>query len=125
MGYDVGSLMVAVCLFVGAGVCEIGGGWLVWKWRREGWGWGSLAAGFLLLLLYGVVPTFQAQPFGRTYAAYGGFFIALSLLWGWAFDSFLPDRWDLLGSALALLGVSLVMFAPRGTGAQPQINLLQ
>ena len=76
----------SVILFVLAGICEIGGGWLIWKWLRDhkpGW-WGLL--GGLILILYGVIPTLQASHFGRVYAVYGGFFIVLSLLWGWGID---------------------------------------
>eukprot|EP01018_Ginkgo_biloba_P037588 Gb_29484 [translate_table: standard] len=105
----------AIGLFMAAGVCEIGGGWLVWKWKREGWHWIFFIVGALFLVLYGIIPTLQQQPFGRTYAAYGGFFIVLSFLWGWALDSERPDRWDVLGSAIALAGVCIIMFAPRGS----------
>jgi len=100
-------------LFVLAGLCEIGGGWLMWKALREGRPlvWGLL--GGAVLVLYGVIPTLQPSPFGRTYAAYGGFFIALSLLWGWAFDGNRPDRADVLGAAVALLGVGIMYYWPR------------
>eukprot|EP00741_Cyanophora_paradoxa_P009703 tig00001600_g9400.t1 len=106
-------LLFAVALFLVAGLCEIGGGWMVWKAVREGaprW-WAAL--GSLVLVGYGFIPTLQRETFGRTYAAYGGFFIVLSLLWGALFDGFRPDRYDLLGSLIALAGVALVMFAPR------------
>jgi hypothetical protein len=65
----------SVFLFGLAGLCEIGGGWLVWQWLREakGFSWGL--AGALVLILYGIIPTFQPWHFGRVYAAYGGFFI--------------------------------------------------
>lgn len=100
-------------LFVLAGLCEIGGGWLMWKALREGRPpvWGLL--GGAVLVLYGVIPTLQPSAFGRTYAAYGGFFIALSLLWGWAFDGNRPDRADVLGAAVALLGVGIMYYWPR------------
>jgi small multidrug resistance family-3 protein len=106
-------MLKSVGLFVLAGLCEIGGGWLVWKWLRDdrpGW-WGL--AGALVLILYGIVPTLQPSHFGRVYAAYGGFFIVLSLLWGWAFDGDRPDRFDVLGAVVALAGVCLMYFAPR------------
>src|SRR5262245_66637606 len=82
----------SVVLFVLAGLCEIGGGWLVWQWLREGRpaGWGLVGAA--ILVLYGVIPTLQPAPFGRTYATYAGFFIVLSLLWGWALDRSVPDQ---------------------------------
>jgi len=104
----------AVLLFAAAGLAEIAGGWLMWQWLREGrpWPWGLLGA--LVVVLYGVIPTFQADPhFGRVYAAYGGVFIVLSLLWGRIFDGFEADRWDMLGAAISLLGVLVIFFGPR------------
>jgi small multidrug resistance family-3 protein len=100
-------------LFLVAGVCEIGGGWLVWEWLREGRGlsWGIF--GGAILILYGIVPTFQPAHFGRVYAAYGGFFIGLSLLWGWAFDGNIPDRFDVVGAIVSLAGVCIIMYWPR------------
>lgn len=101
--------------FTLAGLCEIGGGYLVWQWLREGksiW-WALLGA--VLLVLYGVIPTLQPEPanFGRVYAAYGGVFIVLSLLWGWRVDGAAPDRYDLVGGLVALLGVFIIMYWPR------------
>lgn len=107
------AVIRSLALFVLAGACEIGGGWLVWKAIRDGrpaW-WGI--AGGLALILYGVVPTLQASGFGRVYAAYGGFFIVLALLWGWAFDGDRPDRFDVLGASIALAGVCVMYYAPR------------
>ena len=100
-------------LFILAGLCEIGGGWLVWQWIREDrpWSWGLL--GGLVLCLYGVVPTLQPAHFGRVYAAYGGFFIVLSLLWGWIFDGNRPDRFDVIGATVSLVGVSIIIYWPR------------
>jgi small multidrug resistance family-3 protein len=107
------SLLRSVALFVLAGVCEIGGGWLMWKWLRDGrpnW-WGGLGA--LALIGYGVIPTLQHAHFGRVYAVYGGFFIALSLAWGWIFDGTAPDRLDVIGASVALAGVVVMMYWPR------------
>lgn len=102
-------------LFLLAGLCEVGGGWLVWQWLRQGRpsGWGLLGA--VTLVLYGVIPTLQAAHFGRVYAVYGGFFIVLSLAWGWIFDGNKPDRWDVTGAAVALVGVCIMMYSPRAT----------
>lgn len=99
--------------FVLAGLCEIGGGYLVWLWLREGRSPWVALCGAILLLLYGVIPTLQPAHFGRTYAAYGGVFIALSLLWGWQVEKIKPDRFDLIGGALALMGVLVIMYWPR------------
>ena len=105
----------AVFLFVLAGLFEIGGGYLVWQWLREGRGVVLGVIGAVILMLYGVVPTLQIEPaFGRVYAAYGGFFIALALGWGIVIDGWRPDRWDMLGTGIALAGVSIIMWAPRG-----------
>lgn len=103
----------SVSLFLLAGLCEIGGGWMVWQWLRGGklWPWGL--AGGLILFLYGVIPTFQPAHFGRVYATYGGFFIVLSLLWGWVLDGNQPDRFDLIGAAVSLSGVAIIMYWPR------------
>jgi small multidrug resistance family-3 protein len=105
----------ALLVFSLAGLAEIGGGWLMWQWLREGrpWPWGLVGA--LVLISYGVIPTFQVSPhFGRVYAAYGGVFIVLSLLWGRVFDGFEADRWDVLGALIALTGVLVIFFGPRG-----------
>ena len=103
----------SLLLFLIAGLCEIGGGWLVWQWLREGRGslWGL--AGGLLLIFYGIIPTFQPAHFGRVYAAYGGFFIFLSLCWGWMFDGNVPDRPEIVGGTLSLAGVFIIMYWPR------------
>ena len=72
----------SLLFFLAAGLCEIGGGYLVWLWLREGRSIWYALAGAVVLVLYGVIPTFQPANFGRVYAAYGGVFVALSLLWG-------------------------------------------
>ena len=81
-----GAISFSLGLFILAGLCEIAGGWMVWQWLRESrpWTWGLFGA--IVLILYGIIPTFQGAHFGRVYAAYGGFFIVLSLLWGWLLD---------------------------------------
>jgi small multidrug resistance family-3 protein len=109
------GIVRSLMLFALAGLCEIGGGYLVWLWLREDRAAWLGALGGLVLFLYGVVPTLQPKDagFGRVYAAYGGMFIALSLLWGWWVDDIRPDRFDLLGGAIALIGVGVIMYAPR------------
>jgi small multidrug resistance family-3 protein len=100
-------------LFVLAGLCEIGGGYLVWQWWRIGAHWAVGAVGAAVLFLYGLVPTYQPAHFGRVYAAYGGVFVVLSLLWGSVVDRIAPDRYDLLGGLICLVGVSVIMYWPR------------
>ena len=107
------SLPISLGLFVLAGLCEIGGGYLVWIWLREGRSLGYAIAGAAILILYGIIPTYQTAHFGRVYAAYGGMFIVLSLLWGWAMDGMKPDRFDTMGAALCLVGMAMIMYAPR------------
>ena len=103
----------SVTLFVLAGLCEIGGGYLVWLWLRDHRGVAFGVAGGLLLFVYGVLPTFQAAHFGRVYAAYGGVFVVLSLLWGWWIDGYRPDVADAVGALLCLAGVAVIMYWPR------------
>jgi len=104
----------SLALFALAGLMEIAGGYLVWLWLRESRAVWLGALGGLLLFLYGVVPTLQPAHFGRVYAAYGGVFVILSLLWGWWIDGRAPDRFDVVGAALCLAGVAVIMYAPRG-----------
>lgn len=104
----------SVLLFVLAGLFEIGGGYLVWLWLRDGRSVWLGVMGAIVLVLYGVVPTLQPANFGRVYAAYGGIFIVLSILWGWQVDRIAPDRFDLIGGAIALVGVFVIMYWPRG-----------
>lgn len=106
-------LSSSVALFVLAGLCEIGGGWLVWQWWRNGASPLLGVLGAVLLVLYGIVPTFQVPHFGRVYAAYGGVFVVLSMLWGWGVDGARPDRLDIVGALLCLAGVGVMMYAPR------------
>lgn len=69
----------------------------------------------MILFLYGVLPTLQPESasFGRVYATYGGVFIVLALLWGWWIDGARPDRFDVIGASVALVGVAIIVYAPR------------
>ena len=83
--------------------------------HREYRGWLWVGIGMASLALYGMVATLQPEAaFGRVLAAYGGVFVAGSLLWGMAADGFRPDRWDVGGALVCLVGVALIMYAPRG-----------
>jgi small multidrug resistance family-3 protein len=107
-------MIKAVLYFLVAGVAEIGGGYLIWLWLREGKSFYLGAIGGIALVLYGVIATFQAFPtFGRVYAAYGGVFIVLAVLWGWLIDKKTPDLYDWIGAGICLVGVSVMLFAPR------------
>jgi len=103
----------SLALFVLAGLCEIGGGYLVWQWWRNGARPVIGLLGAATLVVYGIVPTYQPAHFGRVYAAYGGWFVVLSVLWGWGIDRVVPDRYDLLGGAICLAGVGVIMYWPR------------
>jgi small multidrug resistance family-3 protein len=101
-------------LFVLAAVAEIGGAWLIWQAVREHRGTLFAGAGIVALALYGFVATLQPDAhFGRILAAYGGVFVAGSLAWGMFVDGFRPDRFDLLGATCCLVGVAIIMYAPR------------
>ncbi|WP_156487564.1 MULTISPECIES: YnfA family protein [unclassified Anoxybacillus] len=107
-------MFVAIVLFVLAGLAEIGGGYLVWLWLREDKPMIHGMLGGLLLVLYGIIPTLQQFPnFGRVYAAYGGIFVVLAVLWGWGMDRKVPDSYDWMGMLLCLAGVAVMLWAPR------------
>lgn len=104
----------SIVIFLLAGLAEIGGGYLVWLWLREGRPYWYGIIGAIILVLYGILPTLQKFPdFGRVYAAYGGVFIILSVLWGWGVDKKMPDMYDWIGAAVCLVGVSIMLWAPR------------
>ena len=103
-----------VTLFALAAVAEIGGAWLIWQGAREHRGVAWIGAGIVALAGYGFVATLQDDAnFGRILATYGGIFVAGSLAWGIIMDGFKPDRFDYLGAAICLVGVAVIMFAPR------------
>ena len=102
----------SISLFVLAAVCEIGGAWLIWQAVKEGGAWWWGVVGGAALVAYGFVAALQPDAeFGRVLAAYGGVFVAGSLLWAMALDGFRPDRYDLIGAAICLVGVGVIMYA--------------
>jgi small multidrug resistance family-3 protein len=107
------TTLKSVFYFILAGLFEIGGGYLLWLWLRGGKPIWYAVTGGIILFFYGVIPTLQPANFGRVYAAYGGVFIVLSILWGWKIDRVVPDRFDIIGGLLALVGVSIIMYWPR------------
>lgn len=96
-----------------AGLLEIGGGYLIWLWIREDYGFFIGLLGGFVLFLYGIVPTLQPSHFHRIYAAYGGVFIVMAMLWGWVFDGIAPDRFDVIGAIIAVIGVAVIFYWPR------------
>jgi small multidrug resistance family-3 protein len=108
------SVVRSLLLFGLAAVAEIGGAWLIWQGVREHRGLVWIGAGIAALAAYGFVATMQDDNhFGRILAAYGGVFVAGSLAWGMVADGFRPDRFDLIGAAVCLVGVGVIMYAPR------------
>jgi small multidrug resistance family-3 protein len=110
---NLNSMLRSLIYFILAGLFELGGGYLIWEWLRQGKPmiWGIL--GGVALAIYGIIATFQPANFGRVYAAYGGVFIAMAMLWGWKVDGVTPDRYDLFGCCLAIACVAIIMYAPR------------
>ncbi|MDN5845788.1 MAG: YnfA family protein [Candidatus Nitrosocosmicus sp.] len=96
-----------------AGLCEIGGGYLVWLWLRESYSWIFGVLGGCVLFMYGVIPTFQKAHFHRTYAAYGGIFILMAISWGYFFEGIIPDTYDIIGTIIATIGVIIIFYYPR------------
>ncbi len=104
-------------LFALAALAEIGGCWLIWQSAREARPWWLAGVGVLVLGAYGFVAALQPDAdFGRVLAAYGGVFVAGSLLWGVVVDGFRPTRYDLVGAAVCLAGVAVIMYGPRNGG---------
>ena len=109
-----------VGLFLLAALTEIGGSWLVWQGVRDQRGLLWIGAGVASLSLYGFVATLQPDAsFGRVLAAYGGVFIVGSMSWGILFDGFRPDRWDITGALVCLLGAGIIVFAPGHLSSLP------
>ncbi|MET9400960.1 YnfA family protein [Kitasatospora sp. NPDC002965] len=108
------TVLRSALLFVLAALLEIGGAWMVWQGVREHRGWAWIGAGVVALGAYGFVATLQPDGnFGRVLAAYGGVFVAGSLLWGMAADGFRPTRYDVVGALVCLAGVAVIMYGPR------------
>jgi small multidrug resistance family-3 protein len=107
---DVG---ISLALFFLAALFEIGGGYLVWLWLRENKGALFGVLGAITLAIYGIIPTMQDAHFGRVYAAYGGIFIVSSLIWGAFVDKKNPDKYEIIGALIALVGVVIMFYIPR------------
>lgn len=107
------KVVYSIFFFLLAGLCEIGGGYLVWLWLREDMSWVLGAIGGFILFLYGIIPTFQPTYFHRIYATYGGIFIVMALFWGLFLEGEVPDIYDIVGAIVAIAGIIIIFYAPR------------
>lgn len=105
-----------LAIFALAALCEIGGCFAFWAWLKLGksplWAIGGTA---LLLLFAWLLTRIDSAAAGRAFAAYGGIYICASLSWMWAVESTRPDRWDMLGGLLCIIGGAIILLAPRAT----------
>ncbi len=106
-------MLKSLILFILTALFEVGGGFLIWLWIKEHKPLYFGIIGMTALILYGILATLQNNEFGRIYAAYGGIFIVFSILWAMGFDGFKPDKWDMMGVGLILLGIFMIMYIPR------------
>ena len=106
-------MLISLALFFAAALFEIGGGYLVWRWIKEKKNVLVGIVGGLILFGYGVIPTLQSASFGRVYAAYGGIFIVSSILWGALIDKKMPDRYEVIGAFITLVGALIIFYTPR------------
>ena len=100
-------------VFFLAAVLEIGGGYLVWKWLRNHKGKILGFAGAAVLFTYGIVMTLQPENFGKVYATYGGIFVVSSIIWGYWIDKKKPDKYEIIGSVVVLIGIAVMFYLPR------------
>jgi small multidrug resistance family-3 protein len=107
------KISITLLFFFIAGLCEIGGGYLVWLWLREKKSVTLGVLGGIVLFVYGIIPTLQPAEFGRVYAAYGGIFILSAIIWGRMVDKKKPDRYEIVGSIVAVVGAIIIFYTPR------------
>lgn len=107
-------VLKTILIFIFAGICEIGGGYLMWLSIREGKPMWYGVLGGAVLVLYGAVVTLQTANFAKVYATYGGLFIVMSLLWAFVFDKYIPTRYDIVGAVVVLVGVCIIYYSPKG-----------
>jgi small multidrug resistance family-3 protein len=100
-------------LFLIAAIAEIGGGYLVWQWLKERKKVTIGLVGGIILFVYGIIPTLQPSNFGRIYAAYGGIFVVMAIVWGLVVDKKRPDRYEIIGGFIVLLGALIIFYTPR------------
>lgn len=107
--------MLTYLAFAGAALAEIAGCFAFWAWLRLDRSPWWLTPGMVSLALFAYLLTLvESEAAGRAYAAYGGIYIIAAILWLWGFEGHRPDRWDVIGGAVCLLGSALILFAPRG-----------
>lgn len=106
---------MTVLIYFAAALSEIGGCFAFWAWLRLGRSPLWLLPGLASLVLFAWLLTFaDSSAAGRAYAAYGGVYIAVSLLWLWFAEGVRPDRCDLTGTVVCLAGAAIILFGPRG-----------
>ena len=113
MAEVVSGIPITLALFFLAAVAEISGGYLIWLWLRKKKTVVLAVIGGIILFVYGIIPTLQPAEFGRVYAAYGGIFILSALLWGRWVDKKKPDRYEIIGSIVAVVGAFVIFYSPR------------
>jgi small multidrug resistance family-3 protein len=108
------TVLFSVTIYVAAAIAEIAGCFAFWAWLKldkSPW-WG--VPGIVSLIVFAILLTRIDTEFaGRAYAAYGGIYISASLVWLWLFEGQRPDRWDLTGAAVCLVGVAVILLGPR------------
>ncbi|WP_313024560.1 YnfA family protein [Pseudomonas lopnurensis] len=110
---DEGCTLNTLALFVITAVAEIVGCYLPYLWLKQGKSIWLLVPAALSLALFAWLLSLHPTAAGRVYAAYGGVYVGVAMLWLWLVDGVRPTGWDLLGCAVALLGMAIIMFAPR------------
>jgi small multidrug resistance family-3 protein len=107
--------MKTAIVYVGAAIAEIAGCFAFWSWLRLGKPLWWLVPGVLSLATFAYLLTLvDVAAAGRTYAVYGGVYIVASLFWLWSVESVRPDRWDVTGAAICLVGAAVILLGPRG-----------
>ncbi|WP_415357656.1 YnfA family protein [Halioglobus sp. Uisw_031] len=104
-----------VGLFIITALAEIVGCYLPYLWLREGKTIWLLAPAALSLAAFVWLLTLHPAAAGRVYAAYGGMYVFMAILWLWAIEDIRPTTWDIVGASVALIGMAIIMFAPRTT----------
>ncbi len=102
-----------IALFVVTALVEIIGCYLPYLWLREGKSIWLLVPAAISLATFAWLLSLHPTASGRVYAAYGGVYIVMAIFWLWAVDGTRPTTWDIVGSGIALVGMAVIMFAPR------------